>query len=285
MEIYQATHQHRGEVNCLLMSGVIDRRLGNLDEAMASYERALDVAREIGWQHGESYLLGHLGNHALEMADYAEAGDLHRRALAISVNLGDKMLEAQSLDTLGLIDHFLGDPLCGRREISQRAGDTTEHRRPPRRRVHPHASGRLAGRVGRHGTRPGRRFSRRWRFGRRCGANNPLSVDDTAGLARIALAGGPVGRGARATPSAAGLAHTPRLRRRWSFLPRPTLTAYETLSTTGDQEAAFRCTASWPRLSRRTRLPDQQSPTAHLFPGSNPHHRALLAAWAEVSEQ
>lgn len=43
------------------------------------------------------------------MGDYAAAEDLHSRSLAINASLGDKMLEAQSLDTLGLIIHVRGD--------------------------------------------------------------------------------------------------------------------------------------------------------------------------------
>ncbi|MCB0204407.1 MAG: tetratricopeptide repeat protein [Anaerolineae bacterium] len=283
MEIYQATHQHRGEVNCLLMSGVIDRRLGNLDEAMASYERALDVAREIGWQHGESYLLGHLGNHAFEMADYAEAGDLHRRALAISVNLGDKMLEAQSLDTLGLIDHFLGDPLAAvekyrsalaiQQSIGGRrgAGFTLTH---------------LGDSLAELGDMDaaGEAFQQALEIREALRANNPLSVDDLAGLARIALAGGRLDE-ARGH----ALAALDWLTRHGSggveFPAQAYLTAYETLSTTGNQEAAFDALRRGHAylVERASRISNSQLRISFLE--SNPHHRALLAAWAEVSEQ
>ena len=83
LDEFRQTHLHRGEVNCLLMSGVIDRRLGNLDVAVETYQRALVTAREIGWRHGESYVLGNLGNSLFVLGNFEQAAETHREALAI----------------------------------------------------------------------------------------------------------------------------------------------------------------------------------------------------------
>ncbi|MCB0201660.1 MAG: hypothetical protein KDI03_16465, partial [Anaerolineae bacterium] len=63
------------------------------------------------------------------------------------------------------------------------------------------------------------------------------------------------------------------------------LTAYETLSTTGNQEAAFDALRRGHAylVERASRISNPQLRISFLE--SNPHHRALLAAWAEVSEQ
>ncbi|MEZ4767289.1 MAG: tetratricopeptide repeat protein [Caldilineales bacterium] len=283
LDIYRATHQHRGEVNCLLMSGVIDRRIGDLDEAMAAYQRALDVAREIGWRHGESYLLGHLGNHAFEMANYDEAADLHNRGLAIGVSLGDKRQEAQSLDTLGLIDHIRGDPsaavekyrsaLAIQQEIGGRrdAGFTLTH---------------LGDALADLGEMDAAEAAFREALEIREGllANNPLSVDDRAGLARVALA-----RGQIAEAREHALATLEWLRHNGaSAVEFPTeayLVAYKALSAAGDQndaDDALRRGHDF-LIERAARISNPR--LRNMFLQANPHHRALLTAWAQHSER
>ena len=283
MAIYQATHQHRGEINCLLMSGVIDRRVGNLDEAMASYGRALDVAREIGWRHGESYLLGHLGNHAFDMGDYAAAEDLHSRSLAINASLGDKMLEAQSLDTLGLIVHVRGDTsaaiatyrraLAIQQEIGDRRGSsyTLTHLGDALADLDDFAAA-------------GATFQQALEIREALLADNPLSVDDLAGLARVALG---TDRPAEARQYAQTVL-TWLAQRGCNGVEFPAtayLTAYETLSATGDQEAAMDALRRGHAylMERAAKISDPRLRDSFLQ--ANPHHSELLAAWAENGEQ
>ena len=119
LDDFRQSHLHRGEVNCLLMSGVIDRRLGNLDVAVETYQRALVTAREIGWRHGESYVLANLGNSLFVLGNFEQAAVKHREALAIRRDVADRQGEAISLDTLGLVAQFQGDARQAREQYEE----------------------------------------------------------------------------------------------------------------------------------------------------------------------
>ncbi len=279
MEIYRAAHQHRGEVNCLLMTGVIERRQGNLDVAIETYGHALDVAREIGWQHGESYLLGHLGNHAFDMGDYDEAEALHRRALSINVGLGDRMLEAQSLDTLGLVDHYRGDLVSAEEQyrkalaIQQDIGE---------RRGAGYALTHLAATLEELGDleTANDTFQQALEVRESLRTGNPLSLDDKAGLARVALA---QGRTADANMLASAVLEwlISRGANGVEFPALAYLTVYQILAATGDSDAA---TDALHRghaylIERSARISDPR--LRETFLHAAPHHRALLAAWEQ----
>ncbi|MCO5185730.1 MAG: tetratricopeptide repeat protein [Anaerolineae bacterium] len=108
LAIYEQLNDMRGQISCLGMWGVVDNNAGDYIAAAARYTRSLELSNTVGWRHGASYTLGHLGNNAFEIGSFIQAQQYHEQALATCREIGDKEGEAVSLDTLGLVAHRLG---------------------------------------------------------------------------------------------------------------------------------------------------------------------------------
>lgn len=217
------------------------------------------------------------------MGDYAAAEDLHSRALEISASLGDKMLEAQSLDTLGLIAHVRDDTsaaiatyrraLAIQEEIGDRRGLSY---------TLTHLGDSLAD-LGNFDA-AGAAFQQALEIREALLADNPLSVDDLAGLARVALA---TNRPTEARQYAQTVLN--RLTQRGyngvEFPAMAYLTAYKTLAATGEPEAAMDALRRGHAylVERAAKISDPR--LGDSFLQANPHHRALLAAWAAIGGQ
>jgi len=76
--------------------------LGDPRRAIADYEQALAIAREIGDRRGEGNHLGNLGNAYYRLGYPSQAIEYHQQALAIAREIGDRRREGNHLDSLGL---------------------------------------------------------------------------------------------------------------------------------------------------------------------------------------
>ena len=112
--LFETVPDRRGIANCLLMLGAVERQTGNHDDALRFYDQALTTCRTLGWRHGESYVLSNLGNTYFTLGDFVAAGEKHRAALNIRRDVADRQGEAANLDTLGLLAHFHGATLHAR---------------------------------------------------------------------------------------------------------------------------------------------------------------------------
>ena len=111
--------------------GVLDRRHGRLDDAVAHEQRALELQRALDDKNGIATALSNLGTIARDRGDYAQALDLHLQSDAIREKI-DVRLEL-SLRNLALIYRDLGDDITTRSyftralEVARRHSDTSNY--------------------------------------------------------------------------------------------------------------------------------------------------------------
>lgn len=127
-----------------------------------------------------------------DLGDYAAARDYHEQALAIRLTIGDRQGEANSLVNLGLIYHGLGDDQTARQQceralaIQQEIGD-----RRGQGYSLTYLGHALAGLDELDAA--AKAYENALHLRRELG-QNALTVDDLAGLARVAMAQGQRGR-------------------------------------------------------------------------------------------
>jgi len=188
LEIYRAAGHHQGEADSLSNLGVIHYELGDHPAARDRYEQVLSIFRTIGDRRGETMALNNLGTVYCDLGDYAAARDYHQQALDLRVTIGDRWGEANSLVNLGLVYHGLGDnetarehcqrALAIQREIGDRRGEGYSLT------YLGHALADL-GELKAAAEAYEEAMCLRRELGQDC-----LSIDDLAGLARVALAQG-----------------------------------------------------------------------------------------------
>ena len=105
--------------------GVLDRRHGKLDSAVAHERRALELQRTLGDQDGIATALSNLGTIARDRGDFAQALDLHLQSLAIREHT-DIRLEL-SLRNLALIYRDLGDDATTRNYFTRALAVADRH--------------------------------------------------------------------------------------------------------------------------------------------------------------
>ena len=134
--LYTQISDRRGEANCLRLLGVIEKnQTQRFDVARGYYEQALAICQQIGWLHGESYLLASIGNTLFDLGDYPSARRYHQQALAIAREVGDREGESVCLDTLGLVAALLGGDQLSPRELPAGARHSTRDRLLPWRGI------------------------------------------------------------------------------------------------------------------------------------------------------
>lgn len=98
-------------------------------KALAKYERALEIAREIGDKHGESNALGSLGNVHSNSGNIHKAIDYYKQCLELHREISDQRGEIADLGNLGIAYAALGDARKAigyykkQLEISRKIGD------------------------------------------------------------------------------------------------------------------------------------------------------------------
>ncbi len=109
-EIFDQLKDAQGVIRCQTLVGVLDTDLGFFADSEASYLRALNLSHETGWRFAETYIFANMGGTQFELGDFAKSSDYLNQALHLAEETGDLRSEANSLDTLGLIAHYSGQP-------------------------------------------------------------------------------------------------------------------------------------------------------------------------------
>lgn len=85
------------------------QHLGQIDQAISFFTRALIIAREIGDRQREGAQLGNLGVVYRGLGQFARAIQYHDQALAIACKIGDRKRESRWLSDQGLAHENLGE--------------------------------------------------------------------------------------------------------------------------------------------------------------------------------
>ena len=78
-------------------------------KAKEYYEKALAISMEIGDRRGEGICRGNLGNLLYSLGEYVKAKEYYEKALAISMEIGDRVNEATRYGNLGTVFRSLGE--------------------------------------------------------------------------------------------------------------------------------------------------------------------------------
>lgn len=109
-----------GRVEAQRLLGTVQRMRGELEEALESKRRALQMARQARLRSHEARCLGDLGTIHAALGQLHEAARHHRAALDLHRREGDLAAEGIELSNLGVAIHRLGH-LQQAREIHERA--------------------------------------------------------------------------------------------------------------------------------------------------------------------
>ncbi|MEA5574026.1 CHAT domain-containing tetratricopeptide repeat protein [Calothrix sp. UHCC 0171] len=105
----QTIDARKNQADQLLEQGIDQFQTGNLKAALLSYEKALQIYRQIKDRTGEAQALGNLGNAYYILGDYRKAIDFHQQSLVIFRQIGDRAGEGRSLGNLGVAYNALGE--------------------------------------------------------------------------------------------------------------------------------------------------------------------------------
>lgn len=97
--------------------GVVDRRRGNLDSALAHQQHAVELQKALGNDIGLATALSNLGTLARDRGDYASALRLHLQALAIRERTRNEL--ELTYRNLALVYRDLGDDAATRKYFAQ----------------------------------------------------------------------------------------------------------------------------------------------------------------------
>ncbi|MEM9219265.1 MAG: tetratricopeptide repeat protein [Cyanobacteria bacterium P01_F01_bin.150] len=97
------------EADRLLMNGIAQISIGELDRALEILQQALEIYQTLGDRAGEGQVFKNLGNIYWIQEDYETALGYQRQALAIAREVQDSDLEARSLSNIGLAHRDLGN--------------------------------------------------------------------------------------------------------------------------------------------------------------------------------
>jgi tetratricopeptide (TPR) repeat protein len=102
LEGFRAAGDQWGQTMALELLGLLARGRGAYSEAVAVYEEALGVTRDLGLRDEVPFLLVELGDLAVLRGDFEAAGVLHKEALDAAEELG--ALDALALARTGLAE-------------------------------------------------------------------------------------------------------------------------------------------------------------------------------------
>jgi tetratricopeptide (TPR) repeat protein len=92
-----------------MIFGVIYELLGDYQEALDAFARALATHRAIGDRGGEAITLINLGGTYSALGEHQKAFEYYSAALALHIAAGDRESEATALHNIGASYHELGD--------------------------------------------------------------------------------------------------------------------------------------------------------------------------------
>jgi CHAT domain-containing protein/Flp pilus assembly protein TadD len=108
LALYREIGYRQGEANSLGSLGLAYDSLGQYQRAIDFHEQYLTIAREIGDRQGEANSLGNLGSAYYSLGQYQRAIAFHEQSLTIDREMGNRQGEAISLGSLGLAYDSLG---------------------------------------------------------------------------------------------------------------------------------------------------------------------------------
>jgi len=109
LEIAREIGNKLGEGTALGNLGLVYGGLGKIKKAMEYYEKALEIAREIGNKLGEGAALANLGLIYGDLGEVKRAIEYYEKALEIAREIGNKSGEGTALGNLGLVYRDLGE--------------------------------------------------------------------------------------------------------------------------------------------------------------------------------
>jgi CHAT domain-containing protein/tetratricopeptide (TPR) repeat protein len=104
----QTRQQRRDEALRLYRLGLEQYRQGHVREALARFEQALVISKEIGERKFEGAILNNIGGVYEDREQYAVALEYYQQALATVKQIDDKELEGATLNNIGLVYLKLG---------------------------------------------------------------------------------------------------------------------------------------------------------------------------------
>ncbi|MEW5858249.1 MAG: CHAT domain-containing tetratricopeptide repeat protein, partial [Cyanobacteriota bacterium] len=104
----QTRQQRRDEALRLYRLGLQQYRQGYVREALARFEQALVISKEIGERKFEGSILNNIGGVYEDREQYAVALEYYQQALATVKQIDDKVLEGVTLNNIGLVYLKLG---------------------------------------------------------------------------------------------------------------------------------------------------------------------------------
>jgi predicted ATPase len=107
------------EIDALTSLGNIEERIGHVEDAHRSLERAIARAREIGDRRREGAALGNLALLCSDQGKMGEALSHHEAALAAARETDNPSLQGNALCNLGLLHQFLGDSSAAQARLEQ----------------------------------------------------------------------------------------------------------------------------------------------------------------------
>jgi CHAT domain-containing protein/lipopolysaccharide biosynthesis regulator YciM len=109
LEIYRELGDRQGEANALGSLGIACYSLGEYQRAIDFQNQYLAIAREISDHQGEANALGNLANAYYSLGAYQQAIDFLEQSLAIAREIGSRQGEASALGNLGGSYYSLGE--------------------------------------------------------------------------------------------------------------------------------------------------------------------------------
>jgi len=108
----EQAHDNEGQVNNLILQGILAQDQGAYPEAEEAFLHALALARAPSShsRRGEAYALVNLGSLSLEQGSYMQALRFSEDGLALAHQWGNRSLASVVLSNLALIHLFMGDP-------------------------------------------------------------------------------------------------------------------------------------------------------------------------------
>ncbi|GBD55154.1 tetratricopeptide repeat protein [Microcystis aeruginosa NIES-298] len=106
--IAQNTDARKAEADQLLQQGIQQYQTSQFREALQSWEKALQIYREIKNRQGEANSLGNLGNAYQSLGQYQKAIEYLQQTLNIAREIPDRQGEAYALGNLGIAYDSLG---------------------------------------------------------------------------------------------------------------------------------------------------------------------------------
>jgi predicted ATPase/DNA-binding winged helix-turn-helix (wHTH) protein len=100
-------------------AGALAREQGDYAAAEALHREALAIRRELGDRSGTAFVLGSLGTVAIERGDFDAGRALEEESLAIQRELGDLPSVAQVLNNLGELAYYQGDYVTARARLEE----------------------------------------------------------------------------------------------------------------------------------------------------------------------